>query len=187
MVSPSHDLRSLALDLAAHHPSSATPSSLHLQQQRPRRLPSSRGRTDSQSRPTLPPHRRSSSSLEDVTDAMATRHPWSIIPLPFPQVPLAPTHGQVATEREKYLGNVTPIVEQEPESAISFARTARWPDFEDEADSLPSPPKTPRPRRLRTPDLPELQHAENSGRFCSCCVRKGRRYQEGRAKMDSQR
>lgn len=187
MVSQSHNLGRLALDYPVYN-SLATPNPQHLPQQRPVRRPSRRGDTGTQSRPRLPPYPRSSSNLADVTDAVATQYSWSRIPLPCPEVPPKPMRGQlpVAMENGQGQGSSTPGVGHEP-AARSDAAHGRWTAFDDQIPALPCPPKTPRAKRLRTPDLPELEHVAESSRFCSCCVRKDLGYQEGRAKMDSQR
>lgn len=49
---------------------------------------------------------------------------------------------------------------------------------------MEQPQRTPQIRRLRTPDLEPLH---DSARFCNCLSCGEVRYQEGRAKMDSQR
>lgn len=180
MAFQSHNLSRLALDCPTHH---STTSPHHPHQQRPRRLPSRRDRTWSQSRPKLLPHHLSSSSLERVTDAMTTHNRWS--GFSCTKVPPTPMRGQLAVGDGEHQGNITLTDELVPENPISPGHVP-WP-VEDQANALPSPPQTPRPTRLRTPDLPELEHARDSGRFCSCCVRTDLKYQEDRAKMDSQR
>lgn len=81
-----------------------------------------------------------------------------------------------------------------PETTNSVPRTqnflkggspkrVRWSDLEEEVYAYSTPPMTPHIGRLKTP---ELEPMKVCSRFCDCDQYE-KSYQEGRAKMDSQR
>lgn len=138
--------------------------------QRLRRLIPSRSALDS----------RCDSSLEN----MAPEYAWSEVPMACPELAQTPC-GQVAMGNEQGGNNKTSFPAGPWHTPQSEGSGCLY--VNDETKAPPSVPMAPRIGRLRTPELLELEPAKKGSRFCSCCQPVRSNYEEGRAKMDSQR
>lgn len=144
---------------------------------------SSRGK-NSTGRPRrlqMPPN-STRSPLGDVTDlVLSTEYSSSAIPWADPTTPVGSPYSTAGYSASADTTHSIPRNQYPPTG--KRPKRVHWADVEGEAYAYSTPPMTPQIGRLKTP---ELEPVKACSRFCECC-RDERRYQEGRAKMDSQR
>lgn len=169
----------LALPLSHHVPPLSPTSPCDLVHHQRDNLSSRRGHS-AKDRPRRVPIPRSGimAPVEDTTDiVLLTTYSWS--PMPWTSTMQHPS----ANVRESGVKISEPPMHSQQLMGKRDPKRAIYADVDEWDDRVPAPPGTPQIGRLKTP---ELRPVKECSQFCHCCP-DDKQYQEGRAKMDSQR